>query len=81
MGFGFQVSLEAEKKGLWSFLWTWVTGRLMVPVIETLKLEWVVSEGLDYEEFGFQVLSLRYWKNSEAEIFSNRHKMNGSIQS
>lgn len=30
-----------------------------------------MSEGLDCEEFGFQVLSLRYWKNSEAEIFSN----------
>lgn len=41
----------------------------MVPLIEIPKLgEGAVFEGLEYEEFSFGVLSLRYWKNIEADI-------------
>lgn len=53
----------------------------MLPLVEILKLgEWVVFEGLDYEKFGFGVLSLSYWKDTEAENFNNWQKMNGCIQ-
>lgn len=52
-----------KEKGLRSFFWTWVIGRLMGPLIEIPKLgEGAGFEGLEYEKSGFWRLSLRYWK-------------------
>lgn len=45
---GIQVSSElgsTKERGLQSFFWTWVTGRLMVPLIEIPKLGGVSFEG------------------------------------
>lgn len=71
---GIQVSSELEstkERGPRSFFWTRVTGRLMVPLLEILKLGRAVFEGLQHEKFGFGMLSLRYRKDIEAEILRN----------
>lgn len=81
---GIQVSSElgsTKEEFRGSFFWTWVTSKFMVPLTEIQNLgEGVVFEELEYEKFGFWTLTLRYWKDIEAEISSNQQKMNGHMQ-